>query len=45
MIERGAYKGVRAVDKAVVTVMEGVVVRECRLGDFDEQSGGTIVRQ
>ena len=45
VVERGARHGVLAADKAVVTVMEGVVVRECKFGDFDEMRGGTIVRQ
>ena len=45
MVERCTDSGVRAVDKAVVTVMEGVVVRECKFGDFYEARGGRIVRQ
>ena len=45
VVERGASTGVRAVHKAVVTVMEGVVVRECTGRDFREMRGGTIVRQ
>ena len=45
VVERCARGGVDAINKAVVTVMEGVVVRECKGGDFYESSGGTIVRQ
>ena len=45
VVERCASHGVRAFGKAVVTVMEGVVVRECKGGDFYEDGGGTIVRQ
>ena len=45
VVERCNSQGVRAVDKGVVTVMEGVVVRECKGEDFSESTGGTIVRQ
>ena len=45
VVERCASSGVFAIDKAVVTVMEGVVVRECKGEDFSESTGGTIVRQ
>ena len=45
VLERCTGKGVAAYNKAIVTEMEEVVVRDCEGGDFEEESGGKIHHQ